>query len=95
MTFDEAMHARCSLCGGEAQMHRMSDSGNFYCLEPNKPSLGGSWRSTVVRSWNQHERLQWAMSRAKLNELRRSPIPKEVGQVIAANLRGSVEAFRA
>ena len=94
MTFDEAMHTRCDRCGGEAQMHRMSDGGNFYCLEP-KRDHGPSWRKAVVRRWNQAEQLQWAMSRAKLTELVRAPIPKEVGKVIAANLRGSVEAYRA
>ena len=94
MTFDEAMHTRCERCGGEAQMHRMTDGGNFYCLEPKRGGFP-TWRNSLVRTWDQAEQLQWAMSRAKLTDLVRSPLPKEVGKVIAANLRGSVEAFRA
>lgn len=32
MTFDEAMHAECARCGQAAQSHRMTNSGQFYCL---------------------------------------------------------------
>lgn len=36
MTFDEAMHAKCKRCGQEAQLHRLSPKGNFYCLVLNQ-----------------------------------------------------------
>ena len=35
MTLDEAMHAECERCGETAMNHRLTDAGNFYCLEFN------------------------------------------------------------
>lgn len=87
MTFDEAMHTECDYCGEQAQFHRMTDSGNFYCLQPVGQH---DWRKRYVPS---PERRQWAISIAKCNELRKSPLSsiKAVGEAIVAALRTPVE----
>ena len=69
MTFDEAMHEECEYCGEAAQWHRLTDAGNFYCLQP---SSANTWRRGTVRKMTPADRRQWATSKAKCNELHKS-----------------------
>jgi hypothetical protein len=39
VTFDEAMHTECKRCGQEAQHHRMTNRGHFYCLLLNRDGI--------------------------------------------------------
>ena len=36
MTFNEAMQEVCTKCGTSAQTHRLTPTGNFYCLQLNE-----------------------------------------------------------
>jgi hypothetical protein len=84
------MHYQCAWCQQPAMQHRMTDTGNFYCLEISPTSR---WKKTVQQSWTPEQRRQWATSIASCSELRKARIPKEVGQVLVANLRGHVSAI--
>ena len=91
MTFDEAMHTECEFCGEAAQQHRMTNSGNFYCLQPSKQN---TWRRSVINKMTPVERRQWATSKAKCNELHKSSSlssMKEVAAVIIQAIRTSPE----
>lgn len=87
MTYDEAMHTECEFCGEQAQWHRMTDAGNFYCL------TGGStnnWRKGYFRNRTPAEERQWAMTRAKCNDLHKSrslSSMKGLSDIIIQNLR--------
>lgn len=71
MTLNDAMHLECKSCGDQAQYHRLTNSGQFYCLQANRyydQPIGKSlktWASTV-----------------KVGKLRKSPLPKRVGEYI-------------
>lgn len=69
MTFDEAMHEECGFCGEQAQWHRLTDAGNFYCLTVGNTN---NWRKGFFRGRTPLEEKQWAMTRAKCNELQKS-----------------------
>ena len=69
MTFDEAMHEECEFCGEAAQWHRLTNGGNFYCLLPNSSN---SWRRGNISKWTPVEQKQWAISKAKCNDLKKS-----------------------
>jgi hypothetical protein len=84
MTYDEAMHAPCGWCGEAAQMHRLTDSGNFYCLQPSSQN---TWRRGRIKDMTPERQRMWAM-RAKCNELRKSPLAKAVGLLLVGELRG-------
>jgi hypothetical protein len=84
MTFDEAMHAECDWCGDMAMNHRLTDGGNFYCLEPGS---GNPWMRNAIKQRGPKETKLWAITRAKCNDLRKSPLPKDVGKVIVDNWR--------
>ena len=88
MTFDEAMHEECTFCGDEAQWHRLTDSGNFYCLQPARGS-GSSWIRSNIRNRTPKDQRQWAISRAKCNDLHRSPLStiKGLGDIIIKVIR--------
>jgi len=86
-TFDEAMHAVCEYCNEPAMNHRMTDSGNFYCLVP-----AHQWN---YRTLQRTDVTRWATSHANCNELHRSPLSrvKRIGEVLVANLRGSASVI--
>jgi hypothetical protein len=86
MTFDESMHAVCDWCGEMAMHHRMTDSGNFYCLEP---AMGRSarWMRSTTKRWGVVDARLWAQNKASCSDLKKSPLPKEVGKVIVDNWR--------
>ena len=84
MTYDEAMHTPCGWCGEAAQWHRLTDSGNFYCLQPSSQN---TWRKPVIKKLTPERQRMWAM-RAKCNELRKSPLGKSVGLLLVGELRG-------
>jgi hypothetical protein len=87
MTFDEAMHTPCGWCGQAAQMHRLTNAGNFYCLEPSRQN---SYRKTLIQKMSTERQRMWAV-RVKCNELRKSPLAKSIGKLINGELRGHVE----
>ena len=76
MTLDEAMHAECAMCGEMAMNHRMTDSGNFYCLR-------------FINHYQQQNSTKQVAMRAPCNELRKSPLSKvkEVGTTIMEQWR--------
>ena len=77
MTLNEAMHAECSRCGEAAMNHRMTGSGNFYCLEPN-------WQNRWIKSVYPiiTDRKAYLASRAKCQQLIKSPLPKAAARII-------------
>jgi len=68
----------------------MTDSGNFYCL---KPAGENRWRRSVIQKMSPERRRMWAISRAKCNELAKSPLSgiKGLSETIIKNLRTSPE----
>jgi len=83
MSFDEAMHAECPYCKEPAMKHRMTDTGNFYCLVP-----AHQWN---YRTLQRVDVARWAIAHANCNELHKSPLSKVkvIGRVLIANLRTS------
>ena len=77
MTLNEAMHAECERCGDTAMNHRMTEAGNFYCLE-----FTTTWARTVYPIITDRRN---AAMRAKCNDLKKSrslSSMKDVAKVI-------------
>ena len=93
MTLLEAMHVECDWCGEDAGHHRLTDSGNFYCLEPGGQN---AWMRSHIRSWSTRDARLWAMNKAKCSELRKSlslSRQKEVAATILLHVRGITLPF--
>jgi hypothetical protein len=65
MTLNDAMHAKCKYCDEAAMNHRMTQTGNFYCLEPNSAQR---WR----KNQPSYKTRLWAGTVAKCNDLKKS-----------------------
>ena len=61
ISFDEAMHTECDWCGEMAMNHRLTDSGNFYCLIPH----GNPYMARAIKSQGPAKQRVWASTRAK------------------------------
>ena len=84
MTYDEftnLMHTECDRCGTAAQLHRLTPSGRFYCLQFNYTNR---WRKDSMTGTDKH----FFTMRCKVNELIRSPLPQSIGKLINGELRG-------
>lgn len=82
MSFDDAMHTKCEACGKQAQFHRMTTNGNFYCLIP-KPF---SYAAAALRQRGAEDGLLYLQNQARANELQKSPLSKRVAETIKAGL---------
>ena len=87
MTLSEAMHATCASCGGEAQKHRQTQGGVLYCLvlKPKDQDRVNYHASSQHWGISQEEKAK-IVGRCPVGWLRKSSLPREVGQVIKAGL---------
>lgn len=88
MTLNEAMHFKCTYCSEPAMRHRMTQSGNFYCL---RPAVTHGYSSSFWRAMTPERQQFWAISRAKCNELRRSPLSQN--KVIANTIQALWQSY--
>ena len=86
--YQEAMKTECRDCGGDAQAHRLTPTGNFYCLELNavgwdRYAKPYSARSGIVD-------LSRIVYTCAVRYLRRSPLPSGLGHAINGALKEPV-----
>ena len=83
--FQEGMKIECRDCGGDAQAHRLTPTGNFYCLELNEVgwdryAYPRSNRAGVVD-------LSRIVYTCAVRYLRRSPLSSGLGHAINGALK--------
>jgi len=79
MSFDEAMHAECPHCHEPAMKHRMTDTGNSYCLVP-------TYDYERAVGWHGGSITKALLSHTPVKNLKRSFLGKEVGLTIRSGL---------
>jgi hypothetical protein len=87
MTYDEfqtVMQTECNYCKEQAQWHRLTNAGNFYCLEA---TTHNRYTRALVKQQTPERQRMWAIARAKCNELRKSPLPQSLGRLIVKAVR--------
>jgi hypothetical protein len=84
LDFDDAMSTFCRLCGTTASVHRLTPTGNLYCLE-----LNPAGRRYIVgkERWGWRD---WMLTNMPVKYLRRSAIKQDVGVVIHQGLNAYV-----
>ena len=89
MTFDETMHKQCDSCGKDAQQHRLTKAGVFYCLELN--SSGDNhytpWNDTVARLGGAVD-ITRIVYTCRVMYLKKSPLSRAMGEAIQGYLSG-------
>lgn len=88
MTLNEAMHFKCTYCSEPAMQHRMTQSGNFYCLQP---SIEDRYKRSWFNQMTPERQRIWAVSRAKCNDLRRSPLSRN--KVVANTIQALWQSY--
>lgn len=86
LDFNDALHEVCRLCDQEAQRHRLSQTGNLYCMELNNI---GKKEVRHRQGWGWSDHMVGSMP---LRFLKRSPIDAMVGRVIKEGLTTYVTA---
>ena len=83
MTFTETLHKECDSCGKEAQRHRLTKSGVFYCLELNSSGENHyvPWNATVARLGGAVD-ITRIVYTCKVMYLKKSPLSKAMGKAI-------------
>ena len=90
--FQEGLQTECRDCGGDAQAHRLTPTGNFYCLELNEVGWDRygaphNYRAGVVD-------LTRIVYTCAVRYLRRSPLPSGLGHAINGALKETVPLIR-
>jgi len=79
--FQEGLHVECGKCGEYASQHRLTPSGNFYCLKFN---ASHRWR----RDSSRRDILVYTVS---VKELVKGSFPAGLGKAINGALGGFVD----
>ena len=87
-TFQEGMKIECEKCGREAQQHRLTPSGNFYCLTVRRNS--DSWWK-LTRYGNPARDEKTVAARVPVRELEKGIFPHELGKALQAAISGFIE----
>ncbi len=87
MTFTDAMSLMCPTCNRRAGWHRMTDSGNMYCLKLNK--AGAKRRNTMIRNGYGYDPA--TMHHISVEFLVHAPFEGEVVDVITQGLSTYME----
>ena len=90
MTFDETMHKQCDSCGKDAQQHRLTKAGVFYCLK-----LNGSGRNRYEMPFSPLSGVVDVINivyTCPVRYLKRSPLSHAMGKAIQGYLSGTVTA---
>ena len=75
LTFDEAYETVCYQCGHKAGSHRLTRTGNLYCLKYN-----------LASNWHLKDKSNTNIFSVSVRHLWRSPLGIEVGAVLDYNL---------
>ena len=87
MTFDECMHKQCNDCGEEAQQHRLTPAGSYYCLKLNSSGVDRYMSGNYPRMGGVVD-LQAIVYTCKVMYLKRSSLSKAMGVAVQGYLSG-------
>ncbi len=88
--FQGAMRIECEECGEQAQMHRLTNAGVFYCLKiRDSPSLYKFMRYEVVTPENERR----VAMKVTVRDLVRAKLPKGLGKALQRALTTQVDEY--
>ena len=87
-TFQESMKIECEKCGREAQQHRLTPSGNMFCLVIRRQS-DSWWKLTRYGNPARDEKTVAAL--VPVRELEKGIFPFGLGEALQAAISGFVE----
>ena len=83
--YQEAMKTECRDCGDDAQNHRLTPTGNFYCLELNE--AGWQRYAAPYRRTSGIVDLTRIVYTCAVRYLRSSPLPSGLGTALNRELK--------
>ena len=93
MTFDECMHKQCNDCGEEAQQHRLTPAGSYYCLKLNS---SGQQRYMAPMNYRMGiVDLKAIVYTCKVMYLKRSSLSKAMGKAVQGYFSGKATRLTA
>ncbi len=92
--FQEGMKTECRDCGEDAQSHRLTPTGNFYCLILNDTGNSRYMGGYYGRRNSGLADLSRIVYTCAVRYLRRSPLPSGLGHAINGALKEPVPLIR-
>ena len=92
--FQEGLKTECRDCGKDAQHHRLTPTGNFYCLELNEAGRSRYMPGYYGRKTSGLTDLTRIVYTCAVRYLRSSPLPSGLGSAINGAMKETLPLIR-